>query len=130
MKGKSVMIIDDDEISLLILQNALEIEGYDVITTSDSLMATELFDQQKPDAVVLDIFMPGKDGFELIKELRNLSEETFIVAISANDQYLRPIKALGANVALSKINMPDAVIDSLKLCGKDYRATERLAEVN
>ena len=115
MKGKSVLVIDDDEISLLILQNALEIEGYEVITTSDSLVATELFDQHKPDAVVLDIFMPGKDGFELIRELREMSAETFIVAISANDQYLRPIKALGANVALSKINMPDSVIESLNL---------------
>lgn len=119
MKDKSVMIIDDDEISLLILQNALEMEGYDVIATMDSLMATELFTQHQPSAVVLDIFMPGKDGFELIKELRSLSAETFIVAISANDQYLRPIKALGANVALSKLNMPDTVIHSLTLCNEE-----------
>ncbi len=113
MKTNSVLIIDDDEISLLILQNALEIEGFNVIATTDSFMATELFNQHRPRVIVLDIFMPGKDGFELIKELRGLSEKTFIVAISANDQYLRPIKALGADAALSKVNMPDAVIDSI-----------------
>jgi CheY-like chemotaxis protein len=115
MPKKSVLIIDDDEISLLILQNALEIEKYNVVSTTNSLIATELFNQHNPDAVILDIFMPGKDGFELIRELRILSSKTFIVAISANEQYLRTIKALGANVALSKINMPDAVIDSIKL---------------
>lgn len=115
MKHKSVLIVDDDEISLLILQNALEMEGYQVMTTTDSLQATELLNQYKPDVLVLDIFMPGKDGFELIKELRELCAETFIIAVSANDECLRAIKALGADVALSKINMPDAIIHCMKI---------------
>ena len=113
MNTKTVLVIDDDEISLLIVQNALEMEGYNVITTTDSLEAAELLNQHKPDVIVLDIFMPEKDGFELIKELRELSLDTFIIAISANDHYLRAIKALGANVALSKLNMPDAIVDSI-----------------
>lgn len=113
MTKKSVLIIDDDEISLLILQNALEMEGCQVIATTDSLMAAELLSKCKPDIVVLDILMPKKDGFELVKEIRVLSPEIFIIAISGNDQYLRPIKALGANVALSKLNMPNTIIDSI-----------------
>ena len=113
MSGKSILIIDDDEISLLILQNALEIEGYRVTITSDSFAATELFTQTRPDVVVLDVYMPEKDGFELIKEIRAVSTDVFIIAISANDLSLRAIKALGANVALPKDNMPDAVIDCL-----------------
>lgn len=113
MKERSILIIDDDEISLMILQNALEMEGYEVIATMNSLVATELFDQHRPDAVVVDIFMPNKDGFELIREIRQISKQTFIVAISASEQYLRSIKALGANVALSKLNMPDAVVDCI-----------------
>ena len=113
MSGKSILIIDDDEISLLILQNALEIEGYKVTITTDSFAATELFTQTRPDVVVLDVYMPEKDGFELIKEIRAVSTEVFIIAISANDLSLRVIKALGANVALPKDNMPDAVIDCL-----------------
>jgi CheY-like chemotaxis protein len=113
MSGKSILIIDDDEISLLILQNALEIEGYRVTITSDSFAATELFTQTRPDVVVLDVYMPEKDGFELIKEIRAVSTDVFIIAISANDLSLRVIKALGANVALPKDNMPDAVIDCL-----------------
>lgn len=115
MSRKSVLIVDDDEISLLIAQNALEMEGYHVIATTDSLSATDLINQHKPHAVILDIFMPGKDGFELIKEVRELCSETFIIAISANDECLRAIKALGADIALSKINMPDAIIDCLKI---------------
>jgi len=114
MNNKSVLVIDDDEISLLIVQNALELEGYTTITTMDSLLAAELFKRHKPDVVILDIFMPEKDGFELIKELRDLSSDTFIIAISANDQCLRTIKALGANIAISKLNMPDAIVNRVK----------------
>lgn len=114
MNTKSLLIIDDDEISLLILQNALEMEGYHVIATTDSLQATELLRKHKPDAVILDIFMPDKDGFELIRELRSLCAKTFIIAISSSDECLRAIKALGANVTLSKLNLPDAIIDSIK----------------
>jgi CheY-like chemotaxis protein len=112
--NKTILILDDDEITLLILQNALEMEGYKVIACSDSLVVTELLNQHKPDVLVLDVFMPGKDGFEVIKEIRTLYADTFIIAISANDKYLAAIKALGADVALSKINMPDAVIDSIQ----------------
>jgi CheY-like chemotaxis protein len=113
MNNKTVLIVDDDEISLLIAQNALEMAGYTVIVTTDSLQATELLGQHKPKVVVLDIFMPEKDGFELIREIKDLCAETFIIAISANDQCLRAIKALGADMAISKINMPDALVHNL-----------------
>jgi CheY-like chemotaxis protein len=117
MSNKSVLVVDDDEISLLILQNALEMEGYSVIATSDSLLATTLFNQYQPDAVILDIFMPDKDGFELLKEIRQLHSKTFIVAISASQQYLRAMQLLGADVALAKTNisMPDAIVDCIKM---------------
>jgi CheY-like chemotaxis protein len=115
VKSKSILIIDDDEISLLIAQNALEIEGYQVIATSDSLQVIQLIRQLKPTAVVLDIFMPGKDGFELIKDIKQMSKEVFIIAISSNDECLRAIKALGADVCFSKVNMPDALVDCIKM---------------
>ena len=57
MNKKSVLIIDDDEISLLIVQNALELEDYHVVTTTDSLLAAELVDQHHPDVIILDVFM-------------------------------------------------------------------------
>lgn len=114
MNNKSVLVIDDDEISLVIVQNALEMEGYTTYTTSDSLLTIEFFKRYKPDVVIIDIFMPEKDGFELIKELRELCSETFIIALSANEQCLRTSKALGADIALSKLNMPEPIIASIK----------------
>lgn len=109
----TLLIIDDDEISLLILQNAFEMDGHTVIITQDSLQAEALFDQYHPDVVILDIFMPRKDGFEIIKEIREKNQHCLVVAISANETYLPSIKALGANLALYKTTMPDEIVKAV-----------------
>lgn len=114
MTNKTILMIDDDEISLLILQNALEIAGFDVFITTDSSNAKTLFNKINPQVVILDIFMPEKDGFEVIKELRALSEECVIIAISGNERYLPAIKALGANTAVPKSAHPNVLVDIVK----------------
>lgn len=112
--NSTILIIDDDEISLLIMQNAFEIEGYKVIATTNSLDAKALFDKHSPYAVVLDIFMPEKDGFEVIKEIKTQNPESIIIAISSNERYLPAIKSLGATMALHKATMPDKIVDAVK----------------
>ncbi len=114
MNSKTILIIDDDEISLLILQNAFEIADFNVFVTSDSRVADLLFKKVSPQVVILDIFMPEKDGFEVIKELRALSKECVIIAISGNERYLPAIKALGANMAVPKSAHPNVLVDIVK----------------
>ena len=96
----SILIVNQDVMFLAELQNAFEMHGYKVITTTNSLMATDLFFQHKPRAVIMNVAMPHKDGFEIIKEIREFSQKTFILAVSANQIYLRAILNLGASAAL------------------------------
>ena len=112
--NSKILIIDDDEISLLILQNAFEMEGYQVIATTDSMQAENLFMEHSPKAVILDIIMPNRDGFEVVKELRKQSTQCNIIAISGNEQYLPAIKTLGATAALLKSAMPDEIVATVK----------------
>lgn len=112
--NSTILIIDDDEISLLILQNAFEVEGYNVITTADSTRAEELFIRHSPYVIILDIFMPDRDGFEVIKEIKSSHPDCRIIAISANERYLAAIKALGATAALHKSAMPDEIVATVK----------------
>lgn len=98
----SVLIIDNDLNSLAYLKNSFETLGYQAITTADSMVATELFNTHKPTIVVLNIFMWGKDGFEVTKEIREICKKSLIVAISFEERYLRMIKTLGANEAFPK----------------------------
>jgi CheY-like chemotaxis protein len=114
MNPLKILLIDDDEISLMILENALECEGYQVVTTTDSVVAAEIFSQQQPDVIILDVLMPVKDGFEVIKEIRALSTEVFIIAISATESYLRTAESLGASCGILKENMPDDILEKLK----------------
>jgi DNA-binding response OmpR family regulator len=112
--SKKVLLIDDDEISLMILENAVECEGHQVIVTSNSVIAADLFSEHRPDVVVLDVFMPDKDGFEVIKEIRAISTDVFIIAISATEHYLRTAEGLGASLGILKENMPDDIIEAIK----------------
>ncbi|NOQ37164.1 MAG: response regulator [Methylococcaceae bacterium] len=112
--NSTILIIDDDEISLLILQNAFEVEGYNVIATTNSMKAEDLYNAHSPYAVILDIFMPERDGFEVIKELKKLSKTCHVIAISSNERYLPAIKALGATAALPKSTMPDQIVAAIK----------------
>lgn len=114
MTPLKILLIDDDEISLMILENALECEGYQIVTTTDSVVAAELFSQHQPDVVILDVLMPIKDGFEVIQEIRALSTEVFIMAISATESYLVTAKSLGASCGILKENMPDDIVETLK----------------
>lgn len=109
-----ILIINHDEFFLEQLKNALEAQGYVVIATANSLMAEQLFFQHKPRAVILNISMPYKDGFEIIREIRTFCQKTFILAVSSNQNYLRAIKKLGANEAMSNFSEPVKIVNAVK----------------
>ncbi|MGD9503420.1 MAG: EAL domain-containing protein [Syntrophobacteraceae bacterium] len=65
-----VQIVDDDLVSLLLLRETLEAEGFNVIEARTGREALAQFDVQKPDLVLLDVMMPEMDGFEVCAEIR------------------------------------------------------------
>lgn len=75
MPAKKVLIVDDEQDIVELIGYTLGKEGYDVTTTTDSEKAVSLARDMNPDLVILDVMMPGKDGFEVCKELR-LAPET------------------------------------------------------
>ena len=67
---KRILSIDDEQPILQVLTRILESRGYQVTTCNDPHAAMDVFKSGEFDLVTLDIRMPGKDGFELYKELR------------------------------------------------------------
>ena len=110
-----ILLINHDDVFLEDLQNAFEVQGYNVIATTNSLVAGQLFFQHKPRAVIVNVGMPNKDGFEIIKEIRTFCQKTFILAISTNQIYLRAIKHLGASEALPNSTEPTTIVETIKL---------------
>jgi CheY-like chemotaxis protein len=91
---KRILVIDDDEQMRLLLCKMLSQSGYDVIDASDGREGIELFYQQRPDLVITDIFMPEKEGLQVIRELRKGCPDVKIIAISGGGSKIGKFPAL------------------------------------
>lgn len=71
---KSILVIDDEQSFLLALELILKSAGYNVLTAPNGDEGLNKLKDARPDAVLLDIMMPGLSGFETIKIIRNSPE--------------------------------------------------------
>ena len=67
-------MVDDNPDHLALLAELLRGRGYEVIEAQDASEALHLISSQKPDACVIDIGLPGMDGYELARKLREIPE--------------------------------------------------------
>ncbi|HEX3054157.1 MAG TPA: response regulator, partial [Aggregatilineaceae bacterium] len=73
---KRILVVDDELDTLKLLKTILEISGYQVATTLNSVDALGIAEAEKPDVVLLDIMMPKLDGFALCKMMRQAPTTT------------------------------------------------------
>lgn len=66
---EKVLVVDDDADALKTYADILESEGFQVSTAMDGVQALDRIDRSRPDVILLDIMMPGKDGIEVAREL-------------------------------------------------------------
>lgn len=81
----SILIIEDDQGILKFLKRGLSYEGYEVLVAEDGETGLETAREEEPELVVLDIMLPGMDGLEVCRRLRNDSEIP-ILMLTAKDQ--------------------------------------------
>jgi DNA-binding response OmpR family regulator len=83
-----VLVVDDDPVIVRLLEVNLRLEGYEIATASRGEEALERAGEFHPHLVVLDVMMPGLDGWETCRRLRELPEfaETPVVFLSARAQ--------------------------------------------
>jgi len=86
-KKASVLVVDDDVHILRMTGRILELEGYRVLTASNGEIALDIFDKETPDLVLLDIMMPGMDGYTVCQRIREFSQIPIImVTAKGNDE--------------------------------------------
>ena len=83
MQGK-ILVVDDEQPIADILKFNLEKEGYEVICAFDGIRAVELALSEKPDLMLLDLMLPGKDGMDVCREVRAHLEMP-IIMLTAKD---------------------------------------------
>jgi len=82
--GKTVLIVDDDERVVQSIAGVLEDEGFQVITAKSGEEAIGIFEQKRPDVTLLDIWMPGMDGIEVLKRLKRMAPDCQAIMISGH----------------------------------------------
>jgi DNA-binding response OmpR family regulator len=104
--GKRVLVVEDDSALRSALRSVLEQEGFTIFEAADGTRAIEQVDRLGPDAVVLDLHMPGLDGYGVLRQLRaRPSTATLpILVLTANSDEASEVRAfeLGANDFLVK----------------------------
>ena len=81
--GYTVLLVDDEESLRIALRRVIESNGYSCLCADDGYMAIELVKRVHPDLVVLDVMMPGIDGFETCNRIRAVDSEVAILMLSA-----------------------------------------------
>jgi CheY-like chemotaxis protein len=103
----SILIIDDEEQMRTALRRLLEGAGYEVISASDGKEGLALYRENTTDLIITDLIMPEKEGIETIIELKQISPDVKIIAISGGghnnpEDYLPLAKQLGAQRTIAK----------------------------
>lgn len=83
-----ILVADDDPLIVRLLEHRLRHRGYDVISAPDGEAALDLANSEKPDLILLDGMMPGLDGFEVLRRLKE-NDETIgipVVMLTARSQ--------------------------------------------
>jgi DNA-binding response OmpR family regulator len=103
MMARTVLLVDDDESLRQVISQYLTQEGYRVVAAGSGAEALRLFYSERPEAVLLDLMMPGMDGWEVCARLRELSDAPILLvtARTSQEDKLRGFR-LGIDDYLSK----------------------------
>jgi CheY-like chemotaxis protein len=109
-----VVIVEDDKNFATILQDYSRDHGYKSVIVNEGTNAVQIIKENKPDAVILDIMLPGKDGWQILKELKQDPETVDIPVhlMSAGDATVNRVRKEGA-ISFLKKPIDTAALDKL-----------------
>jgi CheY-like chemotaxis protein len=116
-----ILVIDDDVLVRQALTLVLESKNYEVQCAFDGKQGMRAFKERRPDLVITDLVMPEQEGIETIMELRVLSRDCPIIAISGGSRFdkadlLTVAKHLGATATLRKPVETVDLLQAVALC--------------
>lgn len=130
MSKEKILIVDDEEHIVELIKFNLLNAGYDVFTANDGIEAVKIAKAEKPNLLLLDLMLPGIDGFDVCKEIKRDSEmrKTSIIMLTAKGEELDKILGLelGADDYITK---PFSVRELLARVKAVLRRTNAFIEV-
>ncbi len=114
---KHILIVDDEEAVCWALQRALAAEGHSVATAVSAEQAFQLAAKRKPDAILLDVRLPGMDGLTALGRLRELSGDAPVVVVTAFGNLSTAVRAV-ENGAFDYLTKPFDLGQALDAVGR------------
>jgi DNA-binding response OmpR family regulator len=108
-EARRVLIVDDEPRIVRFMALSLKIAGFKVLTATDGEEALDLVRSDEPHIMLLDIIMPGTDGFEVLRQLRRFSQMP-VIAFSAKPEVAKEVLTLGASDFVAKPFRPEDII--------------------
>jgi DNA-binding response OmpR family regulator len=124
---KKILIIEDEPHIVLGLTDALEFEGFGVVSAAKGKEGVLLARQEKPDAVLLDLMLPDTNGFKVCEDLRRFDRIVPIIMLTARGQELDKIRGLDAG-ADDYVTKPFSVGELIARLRAIFRRAARPAE--
>ena len=99
-----ILVIDDEPVVRKLLSILLSQNGYDVVLAENGWKGLELYRRENPDAILLDLRMPGLDGVTVLEEIRSvdLKQQVIVLTGDTNPETKRKVCALGVTEFIQK----------------------------
>ena len=112
----SILYAEDDEFGAKLTKTILEKENFEVEIVSDSSEAWKAYKERKPDILLLDLDMPGKDGLEITRLVREHDQQTPILVYNTHGEPAKEVAVLdaGADEFINKERPPEVLIAYMK----------------
>jgi PAS domain S-box-containing protein len=125
-----LLLIDDEPDILRVLSMSLKADGYHVVTAQNGPEGIAAFEKEKPDIVLTDIKMPGMDGIEVLKKIKELNADTEVIIITGHGDIENAIEALkhGASDFINKPVRDEALAIALSRAREKFDIRQQLKE--
>lgn len=122
LENRRILIVDDDPDIRDSVEFAFRSEGAQTLTCGDGNSAVRLALEEKPDAVILDMMLPGRSGFLVIEKIKGYEDSPVVVMITANEgkRHKEFAQGLGADLYLQKpMSLPHLVEETAALLERE-----------
>ncbi|MEJ2717786.1 MAG: response regulator [Deltaproteobacteria bacterium] len=111
-----VLTVDDDEVTLGLLRDLLEIKGHNVLSASEGDAGIALFEREHPNLVITDIRMPVTDGLEVLRRIREIDDTVPVILLTGYGDLNSAVRALrhGAYDFLQKPINPEILMNTVR----------------
>lgn len=131
---KKILIIEDDQSLYNVYSAELKLRGYNVSHCADGLKAMSVIEDTKPDLILLDIILPGRNGLEILEEIMSIEKYSDINVIMVtnygNDENVKRALELGASDYVLKYNIVPSELSKkvAQALGEDTESSVKLTD--